>query len=432
MLGLYIHIPWCAAKCAYCDFFSLPTRPDRIPQDEYLRALTHQMDDAVARGMFEGREVGSIYIGGGTPSLMPSAWYARLLDAVRARCRIDADAEITCEANPATADASWFSAMAAHGVTRLSLGVQSFRDDALTALGRVHTAADALRAIAEAQDAGFSSVSVDLMFGLPHETIKEVEHDLRTAMTFQPQHISAYQLTIEEGTPLAACRAKDTLMIGIPSDDDVLTQLRLVKRMLSSGGWEPYEISNFAKKGYACRHNLNYWRYGEYLGLGAGATSFMTYGCHPERSAAESKDPLHFLTPMTKARDSSASCASGTVPYVNASPSVQVGRNDSNYSRWTMTRDLARYLHDPIVEDACEELSPRTAEGEFCFMGLRMSEGIARDEFTRRFGVSLDDVFPGVVASLAAEGLAIDEGGRLTLTPRGRELSNTVFTRFVE
>ncbi len=410
MFSIYIHIPFCAAKCAYCDFFSLPTRPDQIPQDDYLRALTRQLNDAVAHGVLDDREAGSIYIGGGTPSVIKSAWYAQLLDAVRARCRVASDVEITCEANPATAGAQWFSEMAGHGVTRISLGVQSFRDAALAALGRVHTADDAQRAIAEAQDAGFSAVSVDLMFGLPHETMKDLEHDLRTAMTFQPQHISAYQLTIEAGTPLAVCRAQDPLKLGLPSDDEVLKQLRVVRRMLTSGGWEPYEISNFAKKGYACRHNLNYWRYGEYLGLGAGATSFMHQPpplCKGRKGGVE--DNIYLPHPLLT-KEGSSSVA----------------------SRWTMTRDLARYLADPTATDEHEELSPRTAQGEFCFMGLRTREGIARDAFVRRFGVSLDDVFPGTIGALIAEGLMTDVGGRLVLTPKGIELSNTVFARFVE
>ncbi len=374
MFGIYVHMPFCIKKCDYCDFYSMPIGRKPPPHEEYLKAMSAQLDaDAPA---FAGRRVSTIYFGGGTPSLMPPGFFESLLSSIARRFSIEAGAEISCEANPATADLAWFKGAKDAGITRLSIGVQSFQDRLLEVLGRAHTSGEAMRAIAEAQDAGFDSVSLDLMYAIPGETSSDLEEDVRTAMTFQPQHISAYQLTLEQGTLLherfsAAGRER------FPSDEEQLKQMRIVARMLDRGGWRRYEISNFARPGFECRHNLNYWRYGEYLGLGAGATS-------------------HGFA-----------------------------------RRWTQARDVAAYIAGKVALAEDEVIGRRTAMAEFCFMGLRAAQGISSADFKCLFGEEFEKAFPGEAGALVGEGLAYQDGGRLALTQRGIEISNKVFERFM-
>ncbi len=377
------------SKCPYCDFYSVPVGSSGAPHDEYLRAVRAQLERDAP--LFAGREITTVYFGGGTPSLMPPAFFAGLLDDLFERFAISADAEISCEVNPSTAGAPWFEDAREAGITRISIGVQSFQDGLLRELGRAHRAEDAMRAVACAQEAGFPSVGCDLIFGIPNETILEVEEDVRIAMTFQPQHVSAYQLTLEEGTPLyERLKGRDSLLVTRDSDDEILEQMRTVARMLGGMGRERYEISNFAKPGFACRHNVNYWRYGEYLGLGAAATSF-------------------------------------------AYDSTTVRQYDGTAfgNRWTQVRDVSAYIDGPAAAVEVDEIDQRTAMAEYCFMGLRMTEGISTREFERLFGVSFDGIFGAEVAGLEREGLVEGAGERLALTGRGIELSNQVFERFL-
>ncbi len=390
MFGIYVHVPFCMKKCDYCDFYSEPIGRADPPHAEYLNAILSQLERDCS--LFVGRRLSTVYFGGGTPSLMPPEFFKEILAAIATRFPCEEKIEINCEVNPATADIGWFRAARAAGITRVSIGVQSFQDRLLEYLGRVHTAEDAMRAIAEAQEVGFESVSVDLMYGMPSETVKDLEEDVRVAMTFQPRHVSAYVLTLEEGTPLF-----DRLS-GIETDDEQLNQMRIVARMLSRGGWQRYEISNFAKPGFECRHNLNYWRYGEYLGLGAGAASFVR------------NDTLTLtLSPRGRGEGEGADFA----------------------RRWTQVRNVNAYLSnkDALAED--ETIDRRTAMAEFCFMGLRAAEGISPADFKRLFGEEFEKVFPGKAGALAGEGLASQDGGRLVLTQRGIEISNRVFERFM-
>ncbi len=393
MFGIYVHIPFCLKKCDYCDFFSVPCAFGDVPHEAYLRALVAQLTrDA---HFFEDRTVGSIYCGGGTPSLMPAAFFAKLRAAIAKRFTFSDDLEFSCEVNPATADLQWFRGARAAGVTRTSIGVQSFQPELLKMLGRAHTADDAMRAIAEAQEAGFQSVSCDLMFGVPGETMVQLEDDLRTAMTFQPEHLSVYQLTIEPGTPFANDERRTT------NDDAVLRQFRTVGRMLPRSGWTRYEISNFAKPGFQCRHNMNYWRYGEYLGLGAGATSFVFQSDSPSvrRSVGPMVKPTDHRTPFAR--------------------------------RWTQVRKMDAYIAGSAELAESEEIDQRTAMGEYCFLVLRTMAGVDPREFEWCFGLSFDERYDRAVRHLIDEGLLERADDRVVLTPRGLELSNQVFTRFI-
>lgn len=415
MLGIYIHIPFCVKKCDYCDFYSVPAIRGEIPNAEYLRAIRGQLrEDAAAHGL-AGRGIGSVYFGGGTPSLMPASFFEDILNDLLGIFSFDENIEISCETNPATVDLDWFHGVRACGVTRAVVGVQTFNERLLSTLGRIHTAEDAMRALAEALDAGFRSVGLDLIYGIPGEAISDLEEDIKTALMFQPQHISAYQLTVEDGTPL-----HEKIMSGslrLPDEDAELKQMRLVVRVLGRAGLRRYEISNFAKAGFECAHNINYWRYGECLGLGAAATSFVKINRGVIASPAVRDEAI-----PRASRD----CF--VVPF-NGTP-----RNDTGIlhaRRWTCVRDLHRYMQGTGVAEV-EDIRVPTAMSEFCFMGLRMMDGISRDDFRREFGVEFDAVYRGACARLVGEGLICDDGERLSLTDRGVEISNRVFEDFIE
>jgi oxygen-independent coproporphyrinogen-3 oxidase len=391
MFGIYVHIPFCLKKCDYCDFYSIPCSRDSVPEKKYLDAVIRQLGSNAE--IFSNRIMTSVYFGGGTPSLMSPEFFAQLLESLKSKLKLGGDVEVSCEVNPKTVDAAWFDGARRVGITRASIGVQSFSDELLGRLGRVHTAEDAMQAIAEAQDAGFDSVGVDLMFGIPGESVAVLEDDVRTAMTFQPRHISAYQLTIEEGTPLyERLEGRDSSLVTRDSEDEILEQMRIVARMLSRGGWSRYEISNFAKPGFECRHNMNYWRYGEYLGLGAGATSFL----YDETTSHELRVTSHGF-----------------------------GR------RWTQVRDVKKYMKGTGEFAESEEIDLRTAMAEFCFLGLRTLDGIDAGDFEGRFGRGFEDVYGDIERGLVDDGLILRSKGRIMLSAKGIELSNQVFERFL-
>ena len=266
-LALYVHLPWCVRKCPYCDFNSY-TREGAIPEREYVDALL--ADLARDAHHAAGRALVSMFIGGGTPSLFSGAAIARLLDGVRARLDFAADAEITLEANPGAIDARHFAAYRRAGVNRLSIGVQSFRPRQLAALGRVHDLADIERAVVTARDAGFDNFNLDLMHGLPGDTPDDALRDLERALAFAPPHLSWYQLTLEPGTAFGRKPPR------LPPHDRIAEEFERGCALLASRGLQRYEISAFAQPGRAARHNLNYWQFGDYLGIGAGAHGKLT------------------------------------------------------------------------------------------------------------------------------------------------------------
>jgi putative oxygen-independent coproporphyrinogen III oxidase len=260
-LSLYIHLPWCLRKCPYCDFNSHEMRAADLPEQRYIDAL--MMDLEAALPLVWGRTVHSIFIGGGTPSLFSPDAIDRLLGGVRARLRLEADCEITLEANPGTFEKDRFRAFRAAGVTRLSVGVQSFNDDYLQALGRVHDRAQAIAAVEEAAQA-FDTFNLDIMYALPGQTLATLRTDMATALALAPPHISIYHLTLEPNTYFA--RHPPTL----PDEDTAYDMLDLITDMTGAAGLQRYEVSAYAASGHRCFHNLNYWQFGDYLGLGGG------------------------------------------------------------------------------------------------------------------------------------------------------------------
>ncbi len=266
-LGLYIHVPWCVQKCPYCDFNS-HTLKQALPEQEYI---AHLLDDlAIDAGAVKNRQVESIFIGGGTPSLLSPEGIQRLLNGVRERIDLSAEAEITLEANPGTVESERFKGFRQAGVNRISIGIQSFQQHHLQALGRIHDSQQATNAAGFARDAGLNSFNLDLMHGLPDQNIDNAMADLDTAIAQAPPHLSWYQLTLEPNTPFYSKPP------ALP-DDDILwdIQQRGHQRLLSSG-YQQYEISAYARDGQQCQHNVNYWRFGDYLGIGCGAHSKIT------------------------------------------------------------------------------------------------------------------------------------------------------------
>ncbi|MFN8640539.1 MAG: radical SAM family heme chaperone HemW [Candidatus Binatia bacterium] len=378
--SLYVHIPYCDAKCPYCDFNSYAAK--RWPERAYADALIAELDAAAADPAWADGAIGTVFFGGGTPSLFAPETIADLLAAARRRWPLAADAEITLEANPGTVDEVKLRGLRGAGVNRISFGVQSFHDHHLRTLGRIHGAAEAVAAIATARAAGFDNLNLDLIFAVPGQTLAEWEADLQAAVDLAPEHVSAYGLTYEEGTAFHAQRRSGALT-PLPEEAEVAMFGR-TRAVLAAHGYEAYEISNFARPGRECAHNLNYWRAGAYLGVGAGAHSFAARPA-PGRRWGNEKSPVRYIERAT---------ASGT---------ARAGE---------------------------EQLSVAQARGELVFLALRCTDGFAAADFTTRFGVDPCVAFPHL-ATLERDGLIEGAAGRWRLTPRGLLVADSVFATFL-
>jgi len=266
-LGLYVHLPWCVRKCPYCDFNSHALRGD-LPATAYIDALARDLDEDLA--LARGRTVTSVYFGGGTPSLFDAAHVARLLTEIRARLPLSGDAEVTLEANPGTVERDRFAGYRDAGVTRVSLGVQSFDDTLLAAIGRIHGRAEVEAALDDLQNSGVANFNIDLMYGLPGQTVGQAVADLELALSVGADHLSHYQLTLEPNTEFAVRPPS------LPDEDTAWDMQEAAESLLAARGFEQYEISAWARPGSECRHNLLYWEFGDYLGIGAGAHAKLT------------------------------------------------------------------------------------------------------------------------------------------------------------
>ncbi len=365
-LGLYLHIPFCKKKCIYCDFCSFAEREADMPL--YVDALIGEMRERPA----DGYTVHTVYLGGGTPSLLGERELSRLLSAVHTHYRVAEDAEVTCEVNPGTADYEKFSLLRGLGVNRVSLGVQSLSDRALLLLGRIHTAEDARRAYYEARRAGFSNISLDLMLGLPGETKEELSDTLCGLIALSPEHISAYALSIEEGTPLASSPIRGT----VPGEDAAADAMDMASRMLTEAGYGRYEISNYAKAGFESRHNLNYWRAGEYIGLGVAAYSYF------------------------------------------------------GGERFGRLRDLDAYLAGRALAYTDREvITAAEAEEERVMLSLRLREGIDRARYIRDFGRDPHVLFHPLI-NRYSDFIRVSENA-IALTDAGMAVSNTLIAEML-
>lgn len=370
-ISLYIHIPFCVRKCLYCDFPSFSGMESVF--DDYVRMLCREIDETYSD--YRGMEVKSIFVGGGTPSVLPPALLGRISDKIFSRFDVDSKAEITIETNPGTLDAKKLGEMKSMYFNRLSMGLQAWQDRLLKKLGRIHTADEFEANFLQARDAGFKNINVDLMFALPAQSLDDWQETLEKVMKLRPEHISAYSLIIEEGTPFF-----DMFDRGEFKEIDEVTDRKmyyLAKEMLSDKGYKQYEISNFAKEGFECYHNKVYWRTEEYQGFGLGAHSY----------------------------------ADGV--------------------RFHNTYDMKEYLRGEGLRLDKEFLSIEEKQEEFMFMGLRMNEGVSEAEFLRRFGESMDSVYGDEIKELISEELLVKKDGRLSLTDRGVDISNSVFEKFI-
>lgn len=359
-LSLYIHIPWCVRKCPYCDFNSHAVR-EGIPEREYVDALVADLDSELP-GVW-GRRIESVFIGGGTPSLFAPESLDRLLQALRARLPVRPDTEITLEANPGTFEQAKFAEFRALGINRLSIGIQSFDDTMLERIGRIHDGSEARRAVEIAQAAGFDNLNLDLMFGLPGQTLAQATNDLRQAITAEPTHISYYQLTLEPNTLFHANPPV------LPDDELRWEMQERGQEQLATAGYTQYEVSAYARPGRRCRHNLNYWEFGDYLGIGAGA-----HGKHtdPARGAIErywkQKQPARY---MEQARAGTAAVERVTLearalPFefmLNALrliDGVEAGlyRERSGLDPASIERPLRRAMQRELLEDDRERIRP--------------------------------------------------------------------------
>ena len=379
---LYVHIPYCQAKCLYCDFNSYAA--EHWPEARYVAALCAELRHYAHAAPWRGGELRTIFFGGGTPSLFTPRSIGAVLDTAQRLWPCDPDAEITLEANPGTVGVDKLRDFRVAGVNRVSFGVQSFHAHHLHRLGRIHSVDEALAIVDTARQAGLDNIGIDLIFALPQQTVKEWSRDLVQACALHPDHISAYGLTYEEGTRFHTLRAEGVLR-QLPEELEA-AMFTGAQEILAAHGYAQYEISNYARPGYACRHNLNYWCGGLYLGIGAGAHSY---------ARLNSREP---------------------------------GR------RWSNEKTPAAYMaaveQHGHARSAVEELTVPQARGEFVFLGLRCLDGFAAADFHTRFGVELPDVFPHVT-ELCDSGLLRCSDGRWQLTPQGVLLADSVFATFL-
>lgn len=369
-LELYIHIPFCVRKCEYCDFLSGPA--GKQEQREYMEALFSEIDGTEK---FEDYEVSTIFIGGGTPSVLPGEWIEELMEKVKNHFPVRTDGEISIEANPGTVDESKLQSYRRAGINRISFGCQSGDDEELKMLGRIHTWEEFLESFSLARAAGFSNINVDLMSGLPGQSLSSWEESLEKVAKLQPEHVSAYSLIIEEGTPFALKK------LNLPDEEEERKMYEKTHEILESYGYHQYEISNYGKPGKECLHNIGYWQRKEYLGLGLGSASLI------------------------------------------------------QEKRFHNTGKMEEYLakSDKVgeIREDIEKLTRENQMEEFMFLGLRMLEGVSEKEFQEKFGTDLKNIYGDVIKKYIQLGLLEQKGDRLYLTRRGISVSNPVLADFL-
>lgn len=380
-LGIYIHIPFCVKKCPYCDFTSFT--PETLPEDQYIKALIREIE--VRRKaeveVEEEVKVETVYFGGGTPSLLSPNSVKNLLIAISKEFTLK-DPEITIEVNPGTVDLNKLKGYRDAGVNRLSLGIQSLNDRLLSVLERIHNRKEALNAYESARKAGFQNIGIDLIHSVPGESLPDWEGDLKEAISLRPEHISAYNLTVEEETHFFHQQEKG--LLALPKEEEQVAMFLETERILENAGYEHYEVSNYAIPGFRSRHNQIYWKGGEYLGLGVSAHSYIK------------KD---------------------------------WGIRQANTSNLEEYFKLIKEKGNAIIEE--EALIKEKAMGEAVFLGLRMMEGIDLSYFKDRFGIGIEEAYPDAVKDLMEDGLLESGGGHLRLTKKGILFLNDVSVRFV-
>jgi len=382
-LSLYIHFPWCEKKCPYCDFNSHQVKDGAGPdgkagfdEKRYIKALISDLETELPN--MWGRHVHSIFIGGGTPSLLSPEGMDELLSSIRARITLEPDAEITMEANPGSVEASKLSGFAKAGINRISLGIQSFQNEKLKALGRIHNGDDAKRAIETALQ-HFQSVNLDLMYGLPNQSLADAKEDIQTALSFKTAHLSFYNLTLEPNTYFATFPPK------LPSEDEVDAIFEQNLELLRVAGYQRYEVSAYAKKDHECKHNLNYWRFGDYIGIGAGAHGKISF---PDRITRQVRE-----------------------------------RHPETYMQSMETKGNA------TVDT--KEISAKDLPFEFMLNALRLTSGVDTNTFSERTGLPLSLISKGLDKA-SKKGLLDDHPSKLRPTELGLRYLNNLQEMFLD
>ncbi|MDP6454966.1 MAG: radical SAM family heme chaperone HemW [SAR202 cluster bacterium] len=396
-IALYIHIPFCETKCPYCDFNTYARIEPLMPG--YVAALIREIE--LWGDLLEHPTVRTVFFGGGTPSYLPSEDISQIMQTANRSFKIEEGAEVTLEANPGDFTPDKLTTYLESGINRLSIGVQTFDDHLLGLLGRRHSAQGALDAYRMAQDAGFDNISIDLMYGLPEQTLEGWESTLEKMLELRPTHISMYCLTLEEGTPFEAW-----VRLGRMSDPDpdlAADMYEMAQDAMSDAGYRHYEISNWARDGLESRHNLIYWRTEPYIGVGPGAHSYLG-----DIRFANLNQPREYISRLMNAE--------GGKP----------GRDDAEVS------DLKKTIDRVPSVDTTEHIDRSLAMAETLMMGLRLDDGISIPDFRARFNQTPSEAYESTIADLTNLGLLKTSDDRLLLTPRGRILGNEVFSRFFE
>ena len=379
-MQLYVHIPFCVKKCSYCDFLSFSC--DERTQIEYADALIREI--SYYGPQYRDYVVNTVYIGGGTPSWLNEDKMVEIMNTIYENFQVLEDAEISMECNPGTVTASKLRKYRMAGINRLSIGLQSADNEELKILGRIHTFEQFVKTYELAKEAGFANINVDLISGIPYQTTEKFLKTLQKVVWLKPNHISAYSLIIEKGTPFYETYKFDAVRQEagmptevLPNEDEVYRIYKLTQDYLARAGYQQYEISNFAQPGFECEHNIGYWTRRNYLGLGLGAASLV------------------------------------------------------ENVRYSNTTDLYEYIEDPTANRIADTVSRKAQMEEFMFLGLRMNEGVTRERFLREFGIPIDGIYRDVLERMKAEDLLYVENGQIRLTDRGMDLGNYVMSQFL-
>lgn len=421
-ISIYIHIPFCVKKCQYCDFLSAPA--DSRTQEVYLRALKQEIREQAAR--YREYEVQTVFIGGGTPTAVPCENLCEVLKTVFSFYRMNPHAEISMEANPGTVTKEALLSYRKAGINRISIGLQSADDVELKLLGRIHTYRDFQQTYRWAQEAGFTNINLDIMSALPGQSVENYKKTLETVLSLKPQHISAYSLIVEEGTPFYEKYGQESEKLqatgekqpDLPSEEEEREMYALTEKLLATAGYHRYEISNYALPGRECRHNLVYWKRGNYVGFGLGAAS-MVENVRFE-NIREMQEYLAEYAGMPDAEPVFAEVAQGD---------AQVLLNEQEFSLREDTH--SENEQELSIRENVHPLSPQEQMEETMFLGLRLTEGVSKAEFHRQFGVSMEQIYGEVIRKNTAKGLLIDEAGYVCLTREGMDLSNYVMAQFL-
>lgn len=413
-LSIYIHIPFCVRKCLYCDFLSGPA--DSGEMESYVNLLLREIKEQMV--FYGDHRVVSIFLGGGTPSLLPAREAGRILEQIRAGFAVAEDVEITTECNPGTVTAEKLENYIAYGINRLSVGLQSTDDEELARIGRIHSYRDFLRTYELAREAGFLNINIDLMAGLPGQGLASYRRTLERAVSLSPEHISAYSLILEEGTPLYV-NQKSYLF---PDEDEDREMYELTGRLLGEAGFHRYEISNYAREGYECRHNKVYWRRGDYVGFGLGASSMVgnVRWKNPD-GRADYAACVERMEEYGSSRDSHCTAYGAKKGAASTVRMKKEGPQSGAFAEmlWRTGRCEVQSL---TLQEQMEE---------FMFLGLRLTEGVDLGEFRQYFGKNAEEIYGKQMGKFMEQGFLEREGRRLKLTPRGIDVSNVIFAAFL-